>query len=351
MTIDSTRKDDPCGPGKLLAPIRSTRLRTSVPGPVAQAALERSKQVMNNRRTFNSQLPLVVQKAHGALVYDVDGNVFIDFACAMLPTGHTPDSTLTALRNGAETLLYLDAGIGISDLELRLVEQLCLLFPHQTTKAVIYEEMHDIDLNMISILPSFRTEFIPQTLIDDYTSRHHALVIDETFSGLGRTGKLFAYEYFNLDPDAILLGRSAAAGLPFAALIGKSDFIDSLSIEAHPISALSCVTAFETIGTVMRDNLPTRALQIEALIRERINELRERYQWLGQLCGVGLALSLDVSDGARAKAIQNTTLQSGLILTLNPSHTNFIRLLPPLMIPEEQLHEGLDILEAALGAV
>jgi len=381
MTIDSTRKDDPCGPGKLLAPIRSTRLRTSVPGPVAQVALERAGRVMNSSRTANSQLPLVVQKAHGALVYDVDGNVFIDFACVMLPTGHTPDSTLTALRNGAETLLYYKDEFGVAEIALQVCESLNALAPFKPAKTVLYDSTFEtrslirlhhmaetwptssLELSLLSnakgvllnIMDADTLDLPSQEAIDEIVEgckqRNLALFIDETFTGLGRTGKLFAYQHFGIEADGVLIGRGAAAGLPFAALIGRADFIDSFSVDSLGASALSCAAAVETINAIVRDDLPNRAVQVEALIRERVEEWKMQYSWLGTLHGVGLALALDVGDFQRAIVLQNACLQRGLILHQVLQHSECLHLLPPLMIPEEQLHEGLDILEAALGAV
>src|SRR5258708_5966911 len=118
--------ENPCEPGKLFAPIHSIRMRTEIPGPKSREILARSAAASGNPKINGLSMPIIIAKAHGALVTDVDGNTFIDFASGAngLIVGHTPETIVTALQTQADTVTHVYERIGITDDYVDLCELL-----------------------------------------------------------------------------------------------------------------------------------------------------------------------------------------------------------------------------------
>ena len=183
------------------------------------------------------------------------------------------------------------------------------------------------------------------------------LVDDEVQMALGRTGRMFAIEHFNVAPDIVTLAKALGAGVvPLGATILRRDL--DLEPGAHSNTfgghALASVAALRNIE-VTRKLLP-RVAELEKLFCERLAEVRERYQRVGDVRGLGLAWGIEfVKDGKTKEHDAKTrnrvvyeALRRGLVLL--GCGKSAVRLIPPLIITEEQAKIGLDIFEEAVKA-
>jgi 4-aminobutyrate aminotransferase-like enzyme len=328
-------RDDPCGPGRFFAPTRSIRIRTTLPGPRSQVILDRQRAATG----ISSRLPLVTAYAHGARLIDADNNVFIDFAGGLRSTevGYTPESVVERLKAQAE-LTHATPGLdSASEAEIQLCELLNKIAPFTggTTHTRVFTTR--------PALPGEMYESLTGTMPDI-----HPAIADETRIGIGRTGRWFACEHHAPLPDAILYGGTLGAGLPLYALTGKADVVDQVQM-AEPANPLICVAALEAVRLMREHNLPARAAQLGSLLDERYAE------WADMLSALHIVISgqaawrtLHLSDMQAAARLQSIAFHNGLLLATEDTS---IPLRFPLMIPEEQFHEGLDVLEAALGTL
>jgi 4-aminobutyrate aminotransferase/(S)-3-amino-2-methylpropionate transaminase len=190
------------------------------------------------------------------------------------------------------------------------------------------------------------------------------LIADEVQSGFGRTGTLFAVEQTGVEPDIIVSAKSLAAGMPLAATTGRAAVMDGAHYGGvggtYGGNPLACVAALEVLKLIERDRLPERAAALGERIRGRLQPLLAEETGavlLGEIRGLGAMLALEfVSDRATrapvpAQAvldILDRALRRGLIAMRAGLYANCIRLLVPLIISDEQLDEGLDILIDAI---
>jgi 4-aminobutyrate aminotransferase/(S)-3-amino-2-methylpropionate transaminase len=198
--------------------------------------------------------------------------------------------------------------------------------------------------------------------------REHGIVLiaDEVQTGFGRTGKMFASEHYapyGVEPDITITAKSMGAGMPISAVTGRAEIMDA----PHPGgmggtyggNPLTCVAAIETIKILQEQNLPARADRLGVLIRERMEHWKATIPLVGDVRGLGAMLAIElVTDREMKTPAKDLTLpviqeaaRNGLILIRAGLFSNCIRMLIPLMIPEEQLYEGLDVLEHALKVI
>ena len=189
------------------------------------------------------------------------------------------------------------------------------------------------------------------------------LVADEVQTGFGRTGKLFACDQFDLVPDILLTAKSMASGLPIAGITGRAEIMDHLEPGAvggtfggNPVS---CAAALATLALFEREDLCGRSETVGRIFKERADAWQQRFQSIGDVRGLGgmqaMELVTDRSTKAPAadltRAVARFALERGVILVTAGTFGNVLRLLVPLVVSEEQLHEGLDVLEQAFEAL
>lgn len=182
------------------------------------------------------------------------------------------------------------------------------------------------------------------------------LVDDEVQMGLGRTGKMFAIEHFNVVPDIISLAKALGGGaIPIGATIFRRD-LDFKKPGRHSNTfgghALASIAALKTIEVI--EKLLPNIKRLEPLFREKLGELRDKYEFIGDARGLGLAWAIEIvkdkksrkpDPGKRGKILYNA-LQKGLVLL--GCGKSSIRIIPPLIISEEEAKIGLEILEKAV---
>jgi 4-aminobutyrate aminotransferase len=189
-------------------------------------------------------------------------------------------------------------------------------------------------------------------------NRHGILLIDdEVQMGMGRTGKMFAIEHFNVAPEVITLAKALGGGvMPIGATIFRADLdfrepgIHSNTFGGH---ALACVAALETIKVVER--LLPRVQELEKLFRDELMPLKEKYEKVGDVRGIGLAWGVEFvvdkkskkPDPATRGKVVKAALERGLVML--PCGKSAVRLAPPLVISEEEAKTGLEIFREALS--
>jgi 4-aminobutyrate aminotransferase/(S)-3-amino-2-methylpropionate transaminase len=189
------------------------------------------------------------------------------------------------------------------------------------------------------------------------------LVTDEIQSGIGRTGKFFAIENWDIEPDIICLAKSLAAGLPLSAVIAKKEITDSLpggciggTYVGNPVA---CRAALEVINIIKEEKLLDRALKIGERLKERFLQMKGKYPLIGEIRGIGAmrAIELLKDRKTREPATRETAriveecLKNGVFIPTAGINKNILRMLVSLEITDEQLDEALDVLEKEIAKV
>lgn len=199
--------------------------------------------------------------------------------------------------------------------------------------------------------------------IAEICKEHQILfVADEIQTGFGRTGKYFAMEHFGVIPDLITISKSMGAGLPISGVIGRKEIMEKANPGelggTYAGSPLGCRAALAVLDILEKENLNQRALQIGERVMERLEKFYQSYDIIGEVRGLGAMCAIEfVKDRdskepnpSFVKEIMIQGYQRGLI-TLNAGlYGNILRFLMPLVITDEQLQEGLDLLEEAVNA-
>ena len=201
-----------------------------------------------------------------------------------------------------------------------------------------------------------------RTLIDICRKHNILFIADEIQSGFGRTGTLFASEYYGIEPDIMVTAKSLGGGLPIAAITGRSEIMDAPgpgglggTFAGNP---LSCSAALAALDIFEKENLLARAQELGAEFQRRARQWQDRWPLIGNIRGLGgmQAIELVRSPETREPAAEETKqiiqycYEHGLIALSAGSYSNVIRVLVPLVITDEQMNEAMDILEAALKA-
>jgi 4-aminobutyrate aminotransferase len=189
--------------------------------------------------------------------------------------------------------------------------------------------------------------------------REHGIlyVDDEVQSGVGRTGKLWAIEHYDgVEPDILVSGKSIGGGLPLAAVTARAELMDAVpagglggTFGGNP---LSCAAAVAVLEVVREPAFLARASQVGDVVRARLDGLASRHAEIGEVRGLGAMIGFELAEQSpdRAKAIVDAAFEHGLLLLSCGLYGNVIRLLPALTISDEELDEGLSLLEDAVAA-
>ena len=187
------------------------------------------------------------------------------------------------------------------------------------------------------------------------------MICDEIQSGCFRTGKLFASEHYGIVPDMITIAKSLGAGLPISATTGRAEIMDTVHLGGvggtYGGSPVTCAAALEGIREMTTPAFAAHANRVGQITEQRLAEWKKKYSLIGDVRGLGpMRLVEFVKDRNERTPDPDITLKilrdavsNGIILIRAGLYSNCIRLLPPLVITEEQLHEGLDVLEGAIA--
>lgn len=435
-----------------------TSVSADLPGAKTKELLKRRQQAVS--KGVGNNFPLFVEKAQGALLHDVDGNVFLDFAGAIgtINVGHSPAEVVEAVKAQMERYIHTCFHVGMYEPYVALAEKLAQITPGDfSKKAVFLNSGAEAVENAVKIarkytgrtgIVSFTRGFHGRTLLgmsltskvkpykfqmgpfapaiykapypypfhrpatmseqqyaqfclsqfEDFLlteaapeelaavimepvqgeggfivppkefvqgvfaicKKHNILFIaDEIQTGFGRTGAMFASTHFDIEPDLITVSKSIAAGLPISAVVGRADIMDAPNPGeiggTYGGSPLGCAAALAVIDKMQREDLPGKARVIGETIQNHFHSLKKEFPVIGDVRGLGAMCAIEFVDpgtGEPAKSFVAELIQScykkGVILLSAGVHSNVIRFLTPLIISDEQLQEGLDIIGEAM---
>jgi acetylornithine/N-succinyldiaminopimelate aminotransferase len=180
----------------------------------------------------------------------------------------------------------------------------------------------------------------------DLCDRYNALlVVDEIQCGLGRTGKYFAFEHYDLRPDVLTLAKSLAAGYPLGAVLGSARVADSLKPGDHGTTfgggPLACRLALEVLSVIEQEGLVAKVAELGNYLVQGLRHLASRHRSIGEIRGMGLMIGIEMGDAA--KEAVNRLLKKGIIT--NAAHETVLRLLPPFIISKGDIDEFLAALD------
>ena len=195
-------------------------------------------------------------------------------------------------------------------------------------------------------------------------ARTHGIVLiaDEIQTGFGRTGKMFASEHYDLEPDLIVTAKSLAGGLPLAAVTGRAEILNAPQVGGlggtYGGNPLACVAALAVLSAMKEENIADRGARVGQVLRERFTRWATSDPRIGDVRGLGAMLALELvtdpvtktPDKDRTGRILLEALKRGLILLSAGTYGNVVRVLVPLTIEDDLLEEGLAVMEHAFGA-
>lgn len=186
-------------------------------------------------------------------------------------------------------------------------------------------------------------------------------IADEIQSGFARTGAWFASEHFGIVPDMITTAKGIAGGMPLAAVTGRADIMDSIHVGGlggtYGGNPVACAAAIGSIKTMEQENLNQRAKDIETLLKGRLASLAAELPVIGEVRGLGAMIAIEfVQPGSKEPNAELTGKvarychENGVVILTCGTYGNVIRLLPPLVISDELLNDGVDVLAAGIRA-
>ncbi|MCE5262976.1 MAG: 4-aminobutyrate--2-oxoglutarate transaminase [Deltaproteobacteria bacterium] len=188
-------------------------------------------------------------------------------------------------------------------------------------------------------------------------------VADEIQSGMGRTGRMFAMEHWNVKADMVTVAKSLAAGMPLSAVVGKSEIMDSVHAAGlggtYSGNPVACSAALAVMDIFEKEDILSRSEALGVKVRASFEELQKEFEIIGDVRGKGPMLALElVRDRETKEPAANETksivkycIGQGLILLSCGTYGNVIRTLMPLVITDEQLARGISIMREAFRSL
>jgi 4-aminobutyrate aminotransferase/(S)-3-amino-2-methylpropionate transaminase len=194
--------------------------------------------------------------------------------------------------------------------------------------------------------------------LQEVLERHGILLVaDEVQSGVGRTGTLWAIEQYGVEPDLLVSAKSLGGGLPLGAVTGRGEIMDAVdpgglggTFGGNP---LACAAAIAVLEEARRPEFLARARELGETIRARLEQLAARHEAIGEVRGLGPMLAFELTEQTPelATAVTTTARSKGLVLLSCGLYGNVVRILVPLVISDQDLTEGLEILDDSLQEV
>ncbi|MFQ6084911.1 MAG: aspartate aminotransferase family protein [Candidatus Bathyarchaeia archaeon] len=170
------------------------------------------------------------------------------------------------------------------------------------------------------------------------------LIFDEIQTGFGRTGKMFALEHWGIVPDILCLAKGIAGGFPMGATVAKEEVMDSLRPLEHGNTfggnPLACAAATASIDAIIEEKLAERAAKLGRKLLRDLSTLQKEHELIREVRGLGLMIGVELRVPVK-DAVRSATERGLLVLSAG---LNVIRLLPPLVITENQLDRAITIL-------
>jgi 4-aminobutyrate aminotransferase-like enzyme len=189
------------------------------------------------------------------------------------------------------------------------------------------------------------------------TSHGILLIVDEVYTAFGKTGKIFAIENWNVEPDVLVTGKCMGGGLPLAGIVARKEILDNWSLGGIAMRPNVAATATALAHLrLLTDDLLKNVGRVGGHIVKVLEEFMDRFESIGDVRGMGLLIGAELVESRRGKVpatnrarrIRREALKRGLIINTTGRHEHVLTISPPLNITIEQADEGLEILEKAL---
>lgn len=175
------------------------------------------------------------------------------------------------------------------------------------------------------------------------------LIFDEVQTGIGRTGRLFAYEHWGVEPDIMVLAKALGGGLPIGAMLAKEEVAASFTPGTHAATfggnPLVTAAACATVTTILEENLADRAARMGERLMHELRSIQEAHPGVKAIRGQGLLVGMELDREVRP--VLARCLERGLLLS--SAGEKVIRFAPPLIAGEDEVKRAVDILDTVLG--
>ncbi len=175
------------------------------------------------------------------------------------------------------------------------------------------------------------------------------LIIDEVQTGIGRTGKMFAFQHYRIEPDVITLAKSLGGGLPIGAMVVGERFCGVLTPGSHAStfggSPIVCASSLGVFEAIQKDRLLEKVNKMSAYFKKALDKLKKKKSIIGRIkiLGLMIGIELNIED---ADTIYRRSLSKGLLI--NCTQKNILRIMPPLYVKKSQIDKAIKVLEECL---
>jgi 4-aminobutyrate aminotransferase / (S)-3-amino-2-methylpropionate transaminase / 5-aminovalerate transaminase len=413
-------------------------------------------------RAVSSAMNVFAAKAEGAIIEDVDGNRFIDFAggIGVMNVGHSRPEVIQAISEQAAKFTHTCFTVMMYEPYIALAERLCKLLPGTSPKKafflnsgaeaienavkiaryatgrpaiIVFDNAYHgrtlLTMTMTAKVKPYKYRFGPYApevyrapfpypyrmnmspeeasqaciqelermfvgevapdqvaaiviepvqgeggfmisppgflrALRELCDKHGILLVaDEIQTGFCRTGKMFAFEHDNIEPDMITIAKSMGAGMPISAVIGRAELMDAplpgMLGGTYSGNPVACAAALAVLDIYEKEDLATRSQEIGMTILEHFSRLQEKYTCIGEVRGLGSMIAMELvkdratraPDAQITSALMAAAHKHGLVLIKAGMYDNVLRVLVPLDITTEQLQQAMNIFDAAFAEV
>src|SRR5260370_440655 len=336
--------------------MKSIQLRTEIPGPNSKALMKRREAAVP-RGPYHAT-PIFAARAEGAVIEDVDGKKFLDFAGGIgcLNTGHRPAQIESAIRQQLEKYLHLCFSVTPYEGYIAVAEKLNALAPGKFAKKTLLVNSGAEAVEIaVKIARAYTTRAAIIAFKDAFPVR--------TMMSLSLSTKTVAIEQCGAELDIITSARSLGGGLRLAAVTGRAEIMDAAEVGGlggtfggNPAACSAALAAFEIIE---KDGLLARSSAIGKKFEERGKKWEKQFQVVGEVRGLGSMCAIELvknpatrePGASETKKLAQYCYQHGLITITAGTYDNVLRILVPLIGNDAPFSEGLDVLEAGLAHV
>ncbi len=188
------------------------------------------------------------------------------------------------------------------------------------------------------------------TVIRELCNKNGAvMILDEVQSGIGRTGKWFGYQHFDVAPDIITMAKALGGGVAIGAMMANEQLAASLKPGKHASTfggnPLACAAAIAVIEAIEEENLLNNAVELGKYIKEKLEQLKDKHLIIDHIRGLGLMIGVQLKSAG--SEIVNKCLERGL--RINCTHDTVIRFMPPMTVTKKQIDTAIEIFDSVLG--
>jgi 4-aminobutyrate aminotransferase-like enzyme len=187
-------------------------------------------------------------------------------------------------------------------------------------------------------------------------------IVDEVFTGLGRTGKFLAIDHYGVEPDIVCFGKGVGGTLPLGAILAPKEIMDGhLKPNCNSASGgnpLCCVAGFESLKIIERDGLTEKCAETGRYLKDRLNKLSKSHEGVEQVRGLGLVIGIEIGPRSdrelakkRAARLVKNCYANGLLVIRVGIEGNVIRITPPMIVTRDQADAFVERMDAALRAM